>query len=89
MLAPSYTKQYQKDLALALKRGKDAAKLKKVMAQIIDEQPLPAYQRDHVLVGRFAGRRECHIEPDWLLIYKVESGAVIFERTGTHADLFR
>ena len=46
MLAPSYTKQYQKDLALALKRGKDAAKLKKVMAQIIDEQPLPANQRD-------------------------------------------
>ena len=89
MLAPSYTKQYQKDLALALKRGKDAAKLKKVMAQIIDEQPLPAYQRDQVLVGRFAGRRECHIEPDWLLIYKVEAGAVIFERTGTHADLFR
>ena len=46
MLTPSYTKQYQKDLALALKRGKDAAKLKKVMAQIIDEQPLPANQRD-------------------------------------------
>ena len=72
----------------ALRRGKDVAKLKKVMSQIMAEQPLPAYQRDHVLVGRFAGRRECHIEPDWLLIYKLESGAVIFERTGTHADLF-
>ena len=43
---------------------------------------------DHALKGEFAGRRECHIEPDWLLVYKREPGVIIFERTGTHADLF-
>jgi len=45
--------------------------------------------REHKLVGSYKGRRECHVEPDWLLIYKVGRGTVIFERTGTHADLFR
>jgi mRNA interferase YafQ len=88
VLAPSYTNRFGKDLALAKKRGKDTDKLKKVIALIVAEQPLPPRLRDHVLVGKYTGRRECHIEPDWLLVYKLESGAVIFERTGTHADLF-
>jgi len=46
-------------------------------------------QNSHVLIGNFKDRRECHIEPDWLLIYRIEESAIIFERTGTHADLFR
>jgi len=44
--------------------------------------------KDHNLIGNFIGRRECHIEPDWLLIYKIDEDFIIFERTGTHSDLF-
>jgi mRNA interferase YafQ len=50
--------------------------------------PLDPRLRDHALKGEFSGRRECHVEPDWLLVYKREPDSVIFERTGTHADLF-
>ena len=88
MLHPSYTKRYEKDVALARKRGKETDKLKAIMALIIAQQPLPPRVRDHALIGSYMGRRECHIEPDWLLIYKLEAEAVIFERTGTHAYLF-
>lgn len=88
MLAPSYTKRFAKDLALTKKRGKDTGKLKKVIELIVSEQPLPPRLRNHVLAGKYTGRRECHIEPDWLLIYKLKPAAVIFERTGTHSDLF-
>ncbi len=52
-------------------------------------QPLDRKFRGHILIGNFKDRRECHIEPDWLLIYRIEESAIIFERTGTHADLFR
>lgn len=89
MLAPSFTNQFKKDLKRIKKRGKDAAKLKAVMTSLIDEQPLAERHRDHVLVGSNQGRRECHIEPDWLLIYKVNEGEIIFERTGSHSDLFK
>jgi len=51
--------------------------------------PLDRKFRDHVLIGNFKDRRGCHIEPDWLLIYRIEESAIIFERTGIHADLFR
>ena len=88
MLTPSYTNRFEKDLMLVTKRGKDTDKLKKVIELIMAEQPLPQRLRDHVLVGKYAGRRECHIEPDWLLLYKLESREAIFERTGTHSDLF-
>lgn len=57
--------------------------------KIIADEPLEARHRDHPLVGNYAGRRECHLEPDWLLIYKLDGDDIIFERTGTHADLFR
>jgi mRNA interferase YafQ len=90
-LLPSYTKQFEKDLKLALKRGKDPDKIKRVITKIINQEPLETKYRDHKLVGNYMGRRDCHIEPDWLLIYKPEpeSNRVIFERTGTHSDLFR
>jgi mRNA interferase YafQ len=88
VLTPSYTKRFEKDTALARKRGKDLGKLKRVIQLVIDEQPLPPQLRDHALVGRYTGRRECHIDPDWLLVYKLTPGQVIFERTGTHSDLF-
>lgn len=88
MLTPGYTNRFEKDLMLVKKRGKDTEKLKKVIELIVAEQPLPPRLRDHALVGQYSGRRECHLEPDWLLVYKLEPGTVIFERTATHSDLF-
>ena len=70
------------------KRGKDLSKLKEVLEKIISGQQLEAKYRDHVLVGQYQGTRECHIEPDWLLIYEPAQSEVVLIRTGTHADLF-
>lgn len=58
------------------------------MDLIIEEKPLKKKYRDHPLSGNFVGFRECYIEPDWILIYKIDNGSVIFTRTGTHSDLF-
>lgn len=88
MRAPSYTNRFEKDVDLAKRRGKNTDKLKTIIELIVSEQPLPPRLRDHPLVGKYVGRRECHIEPDWLLVYKLEPGAVVLERTGTHSDLF-
>ena len=88
MLTPVYTNQFEKDLKKMLRRGKDAEKLKAVISMLVDEIPLPQKYRDHVLLGNFKARRECHIEPDWLLMYRVSEDKIIFERTGTHSDLF-
>jgi mRNA interferase YafQ len=87
----SRTSQFKKDVKLAQKRGKDLTKLKAVMDQLIEGEPLPAQCRDHPLRGEFSGSRDCHIESDWILIYTLtEKGThVRFERTGTHSDLFR
>jgi mRNA interferase YafQ len=70
------------------KRGKDLSKLKEILDKIISGQELEAQYRDHVLVGQYRGTRECHIEPDWLLIYEIAQNEVVLIRTGTHADLF-
>ena len=59
------------------------------MTALLNQEKLPLKNRDHLLTGNYANRRECHIEPDWLLIYKLESDCIIFERTGTHSDLFK
>jgi mRNA interferase YafQ len=91
MLKPSYTKQFLKDLKLMIKRGKNEKKIKNVMKLLIEEMSLEPKHRDHKLLGNFAGSRDCHIEPDWILIYTLipHEKAVRFERTGTHSDLFR
>jgi len=72
---------------LTLFNTKDSGKIMKI---IINEQPLSQNNEDHQLSGEWKGRRECHIEPDWLLIYRIEQELkkVFFERTGTHSDLF-
>jgi mRNA interferase YafQ len=88
MRKPSFTRQFQKDLKRMKKRGKELPKIKEVMSQLIAEEPLVERYRDHPLIGNYKGRRECHIEPNWLLIYKLEDVNIIFERTGTHSDLF-
>ncbi len=89
MRRPSFTKQFRKDLKRMQRRGKDSAKLKGVMTLLIDEETLEPRHRDHTLAGNYRDRRECHIEPDWLMIYKLDGNEIIFERTGTHSDLFR
>ena len=88
MLNPSYTRQFERDLKLMLKRQKRAEKIKEVITQLVEEVPLEERFRNHKLVGNYIGRWECHIEPDWLLVYKKAAGEIIFERTGTHSDLF-
>ena len=87
----SRTGQFKKDVKLADRRGMDLAKLKAVLDLLIEGAPLPRKYQDHPLRGNFAGSRDCHIEPDWVLIYTLtESNThVRFERTGTHGDLFR
>ena len=88
MRIPSYTKQFAKDLKRMQKRGKSPGKIKNVIRKLLREQPLDPIYKEHKLIGNFKGRRECHIEPDWLLIYKIIYSEIIFERTGTHSDLF-
>jgi mRNA interferase YafQ len=89
MKTPIFTNRFAKDLKLMTKRGRDPENIKAVMRNLIEERLLDRKFRDHVLIGNFKDRRECHIEPDWLLIYRIEESVIIFERTGTHADLFR
>jgi mRNA interferase YafQ len=88
MLTPIFTKQFDRDLKRMRKRGKDAEKFKTVARMLLAEEPLPAKYRDHKLSGTYVGRRDCHMENDWVLIYKRETSAIIFERNGTHSDLF-
>ena len=88
MLIRYYTKQFAKDMKRMEKRGKSPENLKKVIRKLVNEEHLDANYKDHRLMGNYKGRRECHIEPDWLLIYKITGSGIIFERTGTHSDLF-
>lgn len=84
------TARFQKDLKLIQKRGYDISRLNAVIKMLADGQELPQQYKDHWLKGKFSGCRECHIQPDWLLIYEVDSGNLILylTRTGTHSDLF-
>ena len=88
MLTPSFQRQFLKDLKLAKKRGKDLSKLKIIIQLLQKETPLPAKNRNHKLSGEFKESRECHIEPDWLLIYRKTATEITFIRTGSHSDLF-
>jgi len=71
-----------------IKLGKDAVEIRAVMTALVEEEPLAESLRDHPLAGSFKDRRECHLEPDWLLVYELAGDEIVFERTGTHADLF-
>jgi mRNA interferase YafQ len=89
MRTPAYARQFERDVKRLRKRGKDLDKLKMVIRCLAAGGALDLVHRDHRLVGSYRGRRECHVESDWLLVYKMGRGSIIFERTGTHADLFR
>jgi len=88
MRQPSYSGQFKRDLKRIKKRGKDVTKLKVTMQLLIEAQPLPEQYLDHPLKGDWNNCRDLHIEPDWLLIYRIKDESVHFERTGTHSDLF-
>jgi len=88
MRQPVFSGQFKRDVKLAKRRGKDIEKLKVLLALLIDGTPLPTVYLDHPLKGDWKDFRDVHIEPDWLLIYKIEGNDVRFERTGRHADIF-
>lgn len=81
--------QFKRDVKRMERRGRNLAKLRTLLDLLIEGGPLPAEYKDHPLRGEFAGSRDCHVEPDWILIYTVEGNHIRFERTGTHTDLFR
>ena len=89
MLTPAYTKQFERDTTRMKKRGKNLEKLKIIIRSLVAEESLDGIHRDHKLIGNWKGRRECHIESDWQLVYQVDSDRVVFERTGIHSDLFQ
>jgi mRNA interferase YafQ len=80
--------QFKRDVKLAEKRGKDMSKLRTLVLLLAEGAPLPPRYRDHGLSGDWKHFRDCHIEPDWLLIYKIDGNDLYLTRTGTHADLF-
>ena len=84
-----YKTKFLKDLKRLKKQGKNLAKLEKIIEIIANDKPLPPKNRDHALIGNWKDHRDCHIEPDWVLIYKKEQDVLILEltRTGSHADL--
>lgn len=86
---PVTTKRFEKDVRLAQKRGKNLKELEDVMRLLLLGKKLPFKNKDHSLSGNFINRRECHIQPDWLLIYKLSDSEIVFERTGSHSDLFK
>lgn len=84
------TTRFQRDLKLAKRRNYDMSKMTRVIKLLASGQSLPARYKDHPLEGDYAGCRECHITPDWLLVYEIDNGQLILylTRTGTHSDLF-
>lgn len=90
MLTPDYSSKFKKDLKLMEKRRLNMQKILNVMTTLINEMPLHEKHKQHQLQGDYKGFLECHIEPDWLLIYQIDNELkeIYFARTGTHTDLF-
>jgi mRNA interferase YafQ len=80
--------QFRRDVKLAQRRGKDVSKLRELILLLAEGRPLPPRYRDHPLAGEWKLHRDCHLEPDWLLIYKIDGNDLYLVRTGTHSDLF-
>ena len=85
-----FTPTFKRDYKLIQKRGYDTELIKEIIAKLANGEELPERNRDHALTGNYKGCRECHIKPDWLLIYQIEGEELILYlmRTGTHSDLF-
>ena len=80
--------RFRRDIRRLQRQNADLPRLQTIIRQLANEQPLEARYRDHQLTGNWRGFRECHIQPDWLLIYRVEDNELQLARTGSHADLF-
>jgi mRNA interferase YafQ len=89
MRAIFQTTQFKKDIKRIKKRGKNLNKLKQLVSAIANNEALQERHRDHALSGNWSGSRDCHIEPDWILLYRVDEENLFLERTGSHSDLFR
>ncbi len=87
MLDVRYSTRFRKDFKVCVKRQYEVGRLQAVIDILRIPEPLPDRNRDHNLSGNYAGYRECHIEPDWLLIYRQDGSELFLYRTGTHADL--
>lgn len=88
MLTAVQSGRFRRDVKRVRKRGKDMDKLKLVLTMLLEQEPLPAHYNDHPLKGNRKGFRDLHIEPDWLLLYRIDGTELQLARTGTHADLF-
>lgn len=90
MLTFKYHTLFKKDFKRIKKRGYDISRLEKIVELLANEVPLPEQFKDHNLSGNYNGFRECHIAPDWLLIYQVNNNelVLVLSRTGSHSDLF-
>lgn len=91
MLKIVLSNAFKREFKRALKRGHDQKQLQAVITLLANNQPLPAKYRDHALTGSYHGARECHIKPDWLLIYQINKNTLtlFLIRTGSHSDLFQ
>ena len=89
MLKLNVTGQFKKDRRRCIKRGLDMSLLNTVVNTLLIPAPLPAINKDHPLNGNWGNKQECHIQPDWLLIYRIDGDELLLYRTGTHSDLFR
>lgn len=88
MYQPVYTKQFKKDMKRGQRQDRNIEQFKLIARELLAGQVLDPIFNDHKLTGNFKGRRECHVESDWLLIYKQEENRIIFERIGSHSELF-
>lgn len=90
MLTIKYHTMFKKDFKRIKKRGYDISRLEKIVELLANEVPLPEQFKDHNLSGNYNGFRECHVAPDWLLIYQVNNNelVLVLSRTGSHSDLF-
>ncbi len=88
MLEINATSKFKRDYRRCVKRGYDIRLLNNIVDTLCIPEPLPPVNKDHALTGNYNKWRECHIQPDWLLIYRVEGEALYLDRTGTHTDLF-
>jgi mRNA interferase YafQ len=87
-LQPSRTRKFKQDLERCKKPGYDMDFARVVMGRLSHREPLEPHHRDHPLKGEWEGHRECHLKPDWLLIYRIHGTQITFERTGSHSHLF-
>ena len=88
MLVPAYTKRFAKDLKKMTRRGKALKKIKRSIKKLVNETHPDVKHKNYKLIGNYKGRRECHIKPNWLLIYKIIGSEIIFERTGKYSDIY-